>query len=211
MTRAGILLNSLNIRRKVDLVSIKKNFIQTIKGNLFDYDSIETNIFDIDDIAHSLSNQCRWAGHTREFYSVGQHSVLCARQAFIEGYDYPTQFECLMHDGPEAYVVDLPRPLKRAVPEYCVLEMKIESEFRKRFNLPESMSPDVRIVDDRMLITEYFQLIDNNNGRFHETSLSQTDWQPFTDLEIVPWTPEKTKKEFLREYHYLYSIVNYGK
>ena len=50
--------------------------IQTFKGNVFDPKTIYIDTIDIKDIAHALSNLCRYAGHCRDFYSVAEHSVL---------------------------------------------------------------------------------------------------------------------------------------
>jgi 5'-deoxynucleotidase YfbR-like HD superfamily hydrolase len=62
----------------------------------------------IEDIAHSLSMQCRYSGHSKVFYSVAEHAIrvseLCPPEYAMWG---------LLHDAAEAYLVDLPRPLKR--------------------------------------------------------------------------------------------------
>lgn len=81
--------------------------IRTYTGILFDPFHPKIEDINIYDIAHALSNECRYAGHCSKFYSVAEHSViiskLCSEENALTG---------LLHDGSEAYVKDLPRPIK---------------------------------------------------------------------------------------------------
>ena len=87
----------------------KGDWIQTFTGRAFYVLDPRPEDVDIEDIAHALSMQCRFAGHCREFYSVAQHSVTASWLVPPEDALWG-----LLHDAAEAYVVDLPRPIKRA-------------------------------------------------------------------------------------------------
>lgn len=115
------------------------------------------------DIAHALSNQCRYSGHTRVHYSVAQHSVMVS---LIAEYLLPrdasdeeimaTARAGLLHDASEAYLVDIPSPLKQ-LPEfeaYRAAEKRLERIILKRFGLPEELPAAVKKADLIALSTE---------------------------------------------------------
>ena len=90
--------------------------IQTRRGRIFDLANPSPGAIDPYDIASSLSKLCRFNGHTREFYSVAQHSVLVALRAgeLAEGIEeHETMRWGLLHDAHEAYTGDFTRPLKK--------------------------------------------------------------------------------------------------
>src|SRR5688572_3506421 len=66
----------------------------------------------IEDIAHGLAAVSRFAGHTRTPYSVGQHCYHASQ--ILEGQGGPrAALYGLLHDASEAYLGDVPRPLKK--------------------------------------------------------------------------------------------------
>jgi hypothetical protein len=69
----------------------------------------------LDDVAHMLANECRFAGACARGYSVAEHAVLVARELRRRGADPVTVLRGLHHDDPEAYLKDIPKPLKRAL------------------------------------------------------------------------------------------------
>ena len=125
------------------------NWSQTYSGLAFDYDNMEGHEFSPLDFAHSLALLCRYNGHCLRFYSVAEHLVRCSYVAPPE-----FAFEALMHDVSEAYLSDMPRPLKALMPEYKALEKRVEEAICKKYKLPFPMSPEVKEVDNRMLLVE---------------------------------------------------------
>jgi hypothetical protein len=90
--------------------------------------------FTIAEIAHALSNTCRYGGHCSQFYSVAEHSVLVSEIA--EELKLCDPFEALMHDASEAYIVDIPGPWKAMLPDYQALEAALERKLQEFFKLP---------------------------------------------------------------------------
>ena len=125
------------------------SFIQTFSGKHFNYLDIQQDAIEIEDIANALSNICRFAGHLPEFYSVGQHSVLTSQLV-------PQEFalEALLHDAAEAYLQDIPAPLKRLLPDYRAIEDQVDAAIRQKFGLPAEQHPTVKYADLVMLASE---------------------------------------------------------
>lgn len=146
----------------------------------------------IEDIAHALSNICRFGGHTRAHYSIAQHSVLVSRIC------YPRDaLRGLLHDASEAYVGDVIRPIKRLreMVEYRVIEQRIQGAIAERFNLLSAIEPaSVKLADERALATECRDLMGGQRG---------CDWQmtatPLDEI-IVPMDPMSAKRAFYERY-----------
>ena len=94
------------------------NCITTYTGKHFDPTQPEKERICIDDIAHALSLLCRGNGHVRTFFSVGQHCILCAKEAEARGYSGRLILASLLHDASECYMSDVPTPFKNELPEY---------------------------------------------------------------------------------------------
>lgn len=162
------------------------------KENLYEPDCIIThsglyvNVFDpkpemfiIEDIAHALAHQPRFGGHLDKFYSVAQHSVLACR----EPSSFAEELETLMHDASEAYLMDIPSPIKARLSNYKEIEdglMKVISEVFQ-FNYP--LSDSVKAVDKIMLEKEWSNLVINKSNSFER------------------WGFLKAKNEFLKAYN----------
>jgi len=132
----------------------------TFKGIEFDIMNPTPEMIDIEDIAHSLSNQCRWGGHTPFFHSVAEHCLLCAEMA-----PAPFQFEALMHDASEAYILDVPTPLKALLGNYKEIEDKIMGVIAKKYGINWPLSKTVKEIDKQILNIEW-GVIRQNKGRY---------------------------------------------
>lgn len=81
-------------------------------GTHFDFTNPTPEMVHIEDIARALSQTARFGGHTRKFYSVAEHALLVHRLVrHVAGPELA--FAALHHDSHEAYLGDIPTPLKR--------------------------------------------------------------------------------------------------
>ena len=100
----------------------------------------------IEDIAHALSNLCRFGGHPPKHYSVGQHSVHCCQMIKREH-----KFAALLHDASEAYMVDIPSPIKRNLANYKEIEDGLMKVIAEVFGFQYPFHKDIHTVDNLML------------------------------------------------------------
>ncbi len=92
------------------------NWIQTYSGRQFWPLEPRAEDVAVEDIAHALSLLCRYGGHSSRFYSVAEHCVLVSHKCGLHG---------LLHDAAEAYLLDIPRPVKALMPEYKWAEERV--------------------------------------------------------------------------------------
>ena len=129
--------------------------ILTSTGKWFDILKPDPTLIEVEDIAGALSKLCRFGGHCKQFYSVAEHSML-AMELMSKRYGNILMLMrwALLHDGSEAYVVDIPRPAKRQLAEYMKIEDAIQQAVAKRFDLPWPMPQEVHEVDNDILSLE---------------------------------------------------------
>jgi hypothetical protein len=136
--------------------------IMTYTKKMFDPLRPKTELVDIQDIAHALSMLCRANGHFRSFYSVGQHSINCAREAEARGYSPRLQLACLLHDASEAYLSDVTRPVKAELPKYKEIEEPLQELLWNLYlgaPLTEEEKAQVFEIDDAILLHEFLHLM----------------------------------------------------
>ena len=171
-------------------------YLQTVSGrfvNPFDPDPAQ---LDIGDIARALANLCRFGGHSRVFYSVAQHSVIVSELVEQRGGDVEDVFAALMHDASEAYLGDMPHPLKHRSPlgaAFKAAEEHLEQAIRDRFSIKADV-PEIKRADRALLATERRAF---SAETWHWPELEGVE--PL-DLELTAWSPDDAERAFARRY-----------
>jgi hypothetical protein len=172
----------------VSTAARKGNWIGTYSGVQFYPLDPRIEEVRIEDIAHALANQCRFLGHCSEFYSVAQHSVLVSRHCSRLNRAWG-----LLHDAAEAYLPDMPRPLKQ-LPEfkwYRDLEATIQEVIAQRFGLEWPEPTEVKQIDTAILLDEGRAIMPKSFERWNCVGGESLD------MTIFPWSPRRAEDEFM--------------
>jgi hypothetical protein len=135
-----------------------KHWMQTFPSCLaFDLLNPTPDMVRIEDIAHHLSQICRYTGGCNRIYTVAEHS-LHVSDLLIDASPC-VRLQGLLHDATEAYVGDVSSPLKALLPEYRVIEDRIASVIATKFGLPQELDPSVKKADMIALFSEKLELL----------------------------------------------------
>jgi hypothetical protein len=184
-------------------------WMQTTKGRKF---YLNSPVFDIEEIATALSKQCRYGGHTKNdlFYSVAEHCVHVAQYLFeTSEHEHDTiagpaieAYNGLMHDFTEAYLVDIPRPIKRLLPDYTRIENELFSKGAAYFDLIDPIPDYVKAADNLILFDEKQQIMTPG-----------LEWQSIAGMtsgigcKIQCWDPQRAYSEFMSAYEHYRSFL----
>lgn len=130
----------------------------------------------IEDIAHSLSMQPRFAGHSKMNYQVARHCIWVAENVAKED-----KLAALLHDASEAYLVDIPTPVKEKIDNYYDIEHMAMWEISKKFNFKYPFHPDILIADEAALYFEWENAV--------------------LDQRLDEWTFQETYDRFMLAFH----------
>lgn len=167
----------------------KGDWIQTYTGKRFYILDPRTEDVCIEDIAHSLSLQCRYLGHAKFHYSIAQHCVLLVAAAWRRGYSAEECFRLLMHDAGEAYYGDWPRPIKNSIPGIQEAMDAVDKVIQEKYNIP----PDedwLKTLDSNIVVDEKKALMAEKNGWVYIGK------EPF-GADIKKMEPEQAEVMFL--------------
>ena len=134
----------------------EEHWIETYTGKKFHYLKPTVDEIDIVDIAHSLALKTRFSGHCKTFYSVAEHSIRVAKLLPQE-----LKLSGLLHDVAEAYIPDIPRPIKATFGLKPVEDKILQVIYAKYNTFP---SPKIMEADDVLIATEARDLMENTDG-----------------------------------------------
>ncbi len=169
-------------------------WIQTVSGKRIDLPIPKPEQIDILNIAYALSMKCRFNGQCKQFYSVAEHSIMVS---FLV--EPRLVLAALLHDANEAYLPDIPRPVKDLISEYKQIENLTEEAINTKYGIILSDADKVAIkkADNIMLATEGRDLMGNTEG-----------WG-LTELPIphpmLPLSQQEALAGFIREFDSLYT------
>jgi 5'-deoxynucleotidase YfbR-like HD superfamily hydrolase len=152
-------------------------------GEYFDFLDPAASRFTIEDIAHALAHICRFTGHVHTYYSVAQHSVHVSR--IVPAW---CALAGLLHDAAEAFVGDVSKPLKDLLPDYRIIETRVEQAVLDRFGLSLPLPLEIKEADITMLATEQRQLMTNGDTWHHTHGRQPLDMK-------LPYMPPKIAKQ----------------
>jgi len=185
------------------------------------YSGIDVDIFNlkieeinIEDIAHSLSNLCRYGGHCIFHYSVAQHSVICSHQPGTP----LQQLEFLLHDGSEGYVNDLVRPIKHRpeLEQYRIEEDKIQKLIFEKYGLEFPFTDRVHEVDNQVLRVELKAITITSKEIEKKSAEKEVSFrearkilrsEKIANSPIEKISPEEAEQLFLDRFYELYNQI----
>lgn len=175
----------------------KGAWIQTVTGRQFWPMDAKPEEVDILDIAHSLSMLCRFNGHCNRFYSVAEHAV---HVSHVVGPEHARWG--LLHDAAEAFLSDIPQPVKRELTVFHEIEEQLLNVIAERFGLPAGLPVEVKQADMLLLATEKAALMGPEPAPWEGIP------DPLVPSMIQGWSPDQARREFLARFGELFEVMH---
>ena len=173
----------------------KERWMQTFTGKVFPLEAFDPEVINIEDIAHALGMLCRFNGQCQKFYSVAEHCVHVSYEIAPD-----LALLGLMHDAAEAYLGDVPTPLKKALPAFHEAEDKLMLVIADEFDFHWPEKKSVEIVE---LKRADMQLLADE-----KVVVMGPEPKPWCGLpaaknpdRIQCWGPKEAKRQFIKRFH----------
>lgn len=119
-------------------------YIITYTGVKFTFADPQPDDIRIVDIAHGLSLTNRWGGHTMVPMNVAHHSLIV--RALLRNQGYRLQLLAMLHDASEAYLPDMPSPIKPFLPQFVELENRVEDCVWRAFDMCPPAQDEKKLI-----------------------------------------------------------------
>lgn len=159
MNRLNSKITELLLRLSVKLskvnhkAGIKTNGqIRTYTGKKLNLLSPSIEMIDIRDIAKGLAYKPHYSGFSPKFFSIAEHSLAVEQMITeIDQENYQARLEALLHDASEAYTGDMIKPLKNLLPNFVIIEKKIQAVINSNYGItPGTYGIDIKPFDNRI-------------------------------------------------------------
>ena len=170
------------------------NCIRTLSGQYIDPFNPEPDKILLEDIAHALANIPRFGGHLQDFYSVARHSLHCFSLAPEEH-----KLAALLHDASEAYLLDIPTPIKARITGYKEAEDNLMAVIAEKFGFEYPLNPIIKEIDKMVLEIEWDVLM------LQKSSKHQLDDTLYREL-LQGMHPCTAASQFRIAFNYLQKI-----
>ena len=155
--------------------------VETFSGAFVNVRKPDPATIKLEDIAHALSNICRYGGHCIRWYSVAFHSVFTSIRVERQGGSRLKQLAALHHDDAEAYLGDIPRPLKPLLgKKYAQLTGRMDRAIVQALELPFEAEAfhdlAIKAEDNWSLFVEARSLLPSGGRHWWDGSQGAAKW-----------------------------------
>jgi len=202
---------SLNALRIAIAEAMPDSYVEVYSGTMVNLTRPTADMIHAGDIAHALSRIPRFNGHSHIPYTVARHTILVVD--ILKSWDANPELLLMawLHDAPEAYLGDIPTPLKRLFqPQFDILEARfliaIYDAILPKGEDMEFGHPDdyacLKHADRLALLIERMVLKYPGEPTDHDWWFPASMYEEAKKLEhLCPchaFTPEQDRVEFLR-------------
>lgn len=190
--------------------------ISTFSGKVVNPTQLKVDDVVFDDLVHSISGLCRFNAHISDFYSVAQHSVLVAEYASSKAETVKMKKDLklasLCHDLSEAFIGDIPAPVKPFISICC---------FGENVNIREYEKAATRVILKSLDLYYLHGLIEDDNGIVHNADRVLCNSEsfylrgykinenlPIVEDKIVPMSPKDSYQYFMKYWNELNEKTN---
>jgi hypothetical protein len=149
-------------------------------GNEIDAKNPDPDEITVDDIAYGLSGERRYNAHTDPRINVAQHSVDTVRLLDHQGFGPEIQHYGLFHDGSEAFVKDIMKPLKNLLPLYEQIEEGVQDAVWMSLGVDKPSSEQERVVKMADNQLRYYEI----ENIYEDQALAD---ERLTEIDTASW------------------------